>query len=352
MATLPDLSRVAAPMVNQSDLPFRLLVRKHNASLTYTQMLDPERVLSSQDYLEFHQRGLGEGTDRPVVVQLCGNDQKLVVEAARKFQGYCDGIDLNLGCPQEAARDGHYGAYLLGQKDWPLNEAMISALSHSVTVPVSAKLRLCQPATKTLELAQRLECAGASWITLHARTVSARRRRQGAADLTYVRTLKEGLRIPVLSNGNVRTWEDVEANLDFTGADGVMVGETLLGNPCLFENKLPDPVRISLEYLDIYREHPDTASLQTIQTHVRHFVEFQCGRRPWFHKFRSTLSQCKDVDEIDNLLRGRVQRWRGAIAASLDNDTDTDMEDGRGCQSADREEAAMDITGLDLPVLS
>ncbi len=104
-------------------------------------------------------------------------------------------------------------------------------MSQSFTVPVSAKLRLCQPPPKTVELAQRLEAVGASWITLHARMVSARRRRHGAADLTAVAHLKEHLRVPVISNGNVRTFDDLQVNLDFTGADGLMVGETLLRNP-------------------------------------------------------------------------------------------------------------------------
>jgi len=104
-------------------------------------------------------------------------------------------------------------------------------MSHSFTVPVSAKLRLCQPSAKTVEFSQRLEASGASWITLHARTVSARRRRQGAADLGEVKRLKDHLHVPVVSNGNVRVFSDLQYNQDFTGADGLMVGETLLGNP-------------------------------------------------------------------------------------------------------------------------
>jgi tRNA-dihydrouridine synthase 1 len=104
-------------------------------------------------------------------------------------------------------------------------------MSHSLTVPVSAKLRLCQPAPKTLDFAQRLEACGVSWIALHARTVSARRRRQGAADLSEVKRLKDHMHVPIISNGNVRVWSDIQDNLLFTGADGVMIGETLLGNP-------------------------------------------------------------------------------------------------------------------------
>lgn len=162
-------------------------------------------------------------------------------------------LDLNLGCPQDVARGEHFGAYLLGQKDWPLVESigtykpdttemnldeltpnrllLVSSMSRSLGVPISAKLRLCQPTPKTRELAKRLEAQGASWITLHARTVSARRRRQGAADLSVVKELKTHLKIPTISNGNVRIFADLQTNLEFTGADGLMVGETLLGNP-------------------------------------------------------------------------------------------------------------------------
>ncbi|TFK38166.1 tRNA-dihydrouridine synthase [Crucibulum laeve] len=230
-----DLKFIAAPMVNQSDLPFRLLVRKYGATLAYTQMLLPDRLLNDQEYLEYHLRDLSSaagGSERPVVVQLCGHDPETIVKAGRKLQGSCDAIDLNLGCPQEAARECRYGAYLLGQKDWPLLEEIVSDMSHSFTVPVSAKLRLCQPAPTTLDLAQRLEACGASWITLHARTVSARRRRQGTADLTKVKLLKDHLNIPVISNGNVRVFSDLRKNLELTNSDGLMVGETLLGNPC------------------------------------------------------------------------------------------------------------------------
>lgn len=107
----------------------------------------------------------------------------------------------------------------------------VSSMAKIFTVPASAKLRLCQPLEKTTELAIRLEAAGASWITLHPRTVSARRRRQGAANLDVVKELKARLRVPVISNGNVRGPSDLQKNLEYTGADGLMVGETLLGNP-------------------------------------------------------------------------------------------------------------------------
>lgn len=92
------LKYVSAPMVNQSDLPFRLLVRKYGATTTYTQMYVPEKLLNDQEYLEYHIRDLSEGRSdglgHPVVGQVCGNDPELVVQAARKIQPYCDAIGL------------------------------------------------------------------------------------------------------------------------------------------------------------------------------------------------------------------------------------------------------------------
>lgn len=97
--TLPEsLSLIAAPMVNQSDLPFRLLTRKHGATMAYTQMLSPDRLINDQDYLEFHRRDLEHSSysdlGRPVVVQLCGNDADGIVKAGRLVEGLCDGIGM------------------------------------------------------------------------------------------------------------------------------------------------------------------------------------------------------------------------------------------------------------------
>ncbi|KAF9467969.1 FMN-linked oxidoreductase [Collybia nuda] len=346
------LGHIAAPMVNQSDLPFRALVQKYGASMAYTQMLIPDRLLNDQEYFERHLRDLSLGFDTsigPTVVQLCGNDSELIVQAGRKLQTYCDGIgaetDLNLGCPQEAARASQFGAYLLGQKDWPLVENIVSSMSHSFTVPVSAKLRLCQPSTGTLDLACRLAACGAAWITLHARTVSSQRRRQGSADLEQVKRLKDHMKIPIISNGNVRVWSDIQENLEYTGADGVMVGETLLGNPCLFANIVPDPVDISIEYLDLCRQYPGTAAIPNIQTHVRHFIEFQCGRRPWFKMFRASLGSTRTIEDIETLLRIRVEKWRGRPPRGRDYD----VEDHPGID--DTEKKRMDQEDIDLTLV-
>ena len=99
---------VTAPMINQSDLAFRVLTRRYGATLTYTQMLHPDKLLYNQDYLEHHVLNMdppgipdltGLDTDRrhlelgkPVVAQVCGNDVQKIVEACKKIVGHCDAI--------------------------------------------------------------------------------------------------------------------------------------------------------------------------------------------------------------------------------------------------------------------
>ena len=171
---------------------------------------------------------------------------------------------------------------------------LVSGLAHTFPVPISTKIRLCNPVEHTLPFAKRLALAGSSWITLHARFgASTWKRRHGPADLSQVKLLKEGLQVPVISNGNVRTYEDVVQNYEFTRADGIMVGETLLGNPwyvqspsssgrgieskfSLFAGITPDPVQVSLEYLDICTKCPEgSVDLEVAKKHVKHFIDFQ-----------------------------------------------------------------------------
>ena len=100
-----------------------------------------------------------------------------------------------------------------------------------IKLPISVKIRLCTPPADTIRLCQQLEAAGAAQITLHARYPSAKRRRHGPAQLEHVRDLKNTLRLPVISNGNVRSFLDVTRNLEYTGADGIMAGEGILKTP-------------------------------------------------------------------------------------------------------------------------
>jgi hypothetical protein len=92
-----DKALVVAPMVDQSDLPFRLLCRKYGANLCVTPMVHARMLLQSDRYREKF-LGTWLQQDRPLIAQMCGSDPDIVLEAARLLEPYVDGIDINCGC--------------------------------------------------------------------------------------------------------------------------------------------------------------------------------------------------------------------------------------------------------------
>lgn len=188
----------------------------------------------------------------------------------------CDGIDLNLGCPQGIARKGHYGAYLLEEVD--LIAAIVSKLSQNLSIPVSCKIRLRDSLEKTFELTDAIVRSGCSMLTVHGRTIDQKKRSTGATNWAMVKKIKEryaGI-IPVICNGGIETQEDIHNCLAFTGCDGVMVSEAIYENPALFyqideedETKREEPpsqLQLCFELLALAQEFPE--GRHSVQPHM------------------------------------------------------------------------------------
>ena len=231
-----------APMVGQSDYPFRLLCRRYGTTVCWTEMLMAELFAENEGYrIQALGRQGVRDDDHPLVVQFAANtphDFRAAAVAAEKLGA--DGVDLNLGCPQRRARTGHYGAYLTDPCDWAQCANIVSAAVAAVNIPVTVKIRLQATSEATVEFAVLLAEAGASLLTLHARHRGHEdRRRDGAADLAVVAAVVKRFQVldlacVVLSNGNLRCHEDVHTNLRVTGAAGLMVAEQLLRDPAVF----------------------------------------------------------------------------------------------------------------------
>lgn len=91
---------VLAPMVDQSDLPFRLQCRKYGTQLCFTPMVHAKLFTTMIEYERRFTLSNGPAVDRPLIAQICGGNPAQVLECALKLQPYCDGIDINCGCPQ------------------------------------------------------------------------------------------------------------------------------------------------------------------------------------------------------------------------------------------------------------
>ena len=170
-------SHVLAPMVDQSELAYRLLCRRHGTTLCYTPMFSAKQFAESELYRNTMFGPLdGEGEDRPLVVQFAGHDPASLLASAKHVQHRCNAVDLNLGCPQKIAKRGRYGAWLLHERE--LLKEIVSTLHCHLDCPVTCKIRLAQEdnfqssrasISETVDLARMLQGAGASLI---ARTPS------------------------------------------------------------------------------------------------------------------------------------------------------------------------------------
>jgi len=226
-----DVPLVLAPMAGVTDQPFRTLCKRLGAGLVVSEMITSDVNLwksrKSQTRLNH------EGEEEPISVQIAGGDPEMMAQAAQMAVLHgAQIVDINMGCPAKKVCNKAAGSALM--KDEGLVKDILSAVVDSVDVPVTLKMRTgWAPEHKNAPvIAQMAEQAGIQALAIHGRTRSCGYK--GPVEYDTIKHVKSMLSIPVIANGDITTAEQAKWVLDYTGADGVMIGRAAQGRPWIF----------------------------------------------------------------------------------------------------------------------
>jgi tRNA-dihydrouridine synthase B len=314
-----------APMAGYTNYAFRQVVREFGgAGLLATEMI----AARSATWLETNR---GENPDRlwgvrdeprPLAVQMWDNDPDNLAQVGRRLaKDFCVSVvDLNFGCPvRQVTVKAHSGSWLLRDPE-RVGTIVRRVVEACDGVPVTAKIRLgCAETCQTaVEVAQRIEEAGASCLTVHGRV--AAQFFSGQADWEAIAEVKRSVsRMPVVGNGDIDSAETAVARLRDYGVDGVMIARESLSKPWIFaqtaallrgEPKPPDP---SLEeQYELVLHHYDLVCRRFgVEQGTLLMRKFACSYAqglPGAREFRGKVSRVLSPDEFLGVMRTSFPR--------------------------------------------
>ena len=303
---------VLAPMAGISNTSYRKIIKEMGAGLIYAEMVSDKAICFSNektfDLLKMDEK------ERPIAQQIFGSDKESFMEAAKIVEEkmHPDIIDINMGCPvPKVAVKAQAGSALL--KDPDKVYEIVKAVVEAIKVPVTVKIRSGwdEKHINAVEIAKKCEEAGASAITVHARTRS--QGYSGKADWNIIKEVKENVSIPVIGNGDVTTPELAKKMLDETKCDAVMIGRGVLGNPWLIKEcveylekgTIPTPPT-NEEKINMMKRHYELLledkPEKVANLEIRAFILYYLKGMPKNKEIKNKICQSKSTDEMFNII--------------------------------------------------
>ena len=303
---------VLAPMAGVTDWAFRAVCAQLGAAVTVTEMVS-SRALVYHDKKSL--RLLRKTPAGLCGAQLFGNDPAVMAEAAALAleESRADFIDLNMGCPMPKIVGNGDGCALM--RDEALAARIVEAVCGAVSVPVTVKMRTGwdKGSVNCVSLAQAVEAAGASAVTVHGRTKTMLY--SGVADWDAIRAVVEAVKIPVVANGDVFDETAALRCKARTSAAGYMIGRAAFGDPWIFQRvqaalrgeavpeRLPLDARMDTALRQIELAAEDKGEHIACLEARKHLAWYLRGVA-YSGYYKEKISAISTMDEVYNIVNG------------------------------------------------
>ncbi|HHH35804.1 MAG TPA: tRNA dihydrouridine synthase DusB [Gammaproteobacteria bacterium] len=296
---------VLAPMAGVTDRPFRQLCKRLGAGMAVSEMVSSNSLLWGSE--KTRRRADHAGEVEPRSVQIAGADPEMMAEAARyNVDNGAQIIDINMGCPAKKICKVMAGSALL--QDEALVGRILDRVVAAVDVPVTLKIRTGwdRAHRNGATIARIAEQAGIQALAVHGRTRACAY--TGQAEYDTIAEIKSRIAIPVIANGDIRTPQQAKFVLEYTGADGIMIGRAAQGRPWIFglidhylktgEIRNDPPIatirNIMLEHLQaLYAFYGEHVGVRIARKHISWYSKGQPGGGA----FRQAVNRAENVEE-------------------------------------------------------
>ena len=302
-----------APMAGISNASYIKLVSEMGLGFAITELISSEAIFRGNEKTIEMLNGIND-LDVPVGVQIFGGNPNSMAKAAKYI---CDNykvsfIDINMGCPvPKVALRSQAGSSLMKNPERAYD--IVKSVVDSVNVPVTVKIRSGWDSNSinAVEIAKVVEKAGASMITVHPRTRA--QGYSGQADWNIIKSVKESVSIPVIGNGDIRSYLDAKRMLDETLCDGIMIGRAAIGNPWIIKEcvdylengNLPSEISLS-DRIDMIKKHikylllikPSKVVVLEMRMHISKYLKGIKGS----NYVNSLINKADSIDEIYSIL--------------------------------------------------